>query len=119
MRDHKVVERDHVAFRSFLSLDPPHQPCGLIGYRMGRNQRHEFFDIVSAPLAFLGCSGAIDACTHSATVTGESDKSSDPCTTRIASMNAETDCFFLSALMMVLESRTNPKRADSMAAGDF
>lgn len=42
--DHQIIERQHVSFGCFLSLDLANQPSGLTGYRMDRNQADQFLN---------------------------------------------------------------------------
>jgi hypothetical protein len=50
--DQQIVERQNVSFGGLLALDLPHQPSTLSGYRMNRNEVHQFLN-VSVPT--LGC----------------------------------------------------------------
>jgi len=58
-------------------------------------------------------------CTSSATLTGDRPRSTGPCLSKIASINAATVCRLRSAPITALESSTNPRRGDSMVAGEL
>ena len=112
----KSLNGNTFPFAAYLLLDLPHKPSRLFHDDIDRNQTDQFFDEQTAGLRGH-CRPC--PCTNSATVTGDKDRSSGPCARRMLSTKSGTDCFRRSAEIAVLESSTNPTRADAMAVGGW